>query len=70
MSTKERCRTWPCPANRKSIWVMKADHLLFVFRKKAIFDIFIIPQMPSKVLSKITMNFSKKQEYPQSAAGK
>ncbi|ASJ54722.1 hypothetical protein BP422_14755 [Brevibacillus formosus] len=70
MSTKERCRTWPCPANRKSIWVMKADHLLFVFSKKAIFDIFIISQMPSKVLRKIAMNFSKKQEYPQSAAGK
>ncbi|BAH44867.1 hypothetical protein BBR47_38900 [Brevibacillus brevis NBRC 100599] len=49
---------------------MKADHLLFVFRKKAISDIFIIPQVPSKVLSKMTMNFSKKPEYPQSEAGK
>ncbi|RNB54070.1 hypothetical protein EDM57_17940 [Brevibacillus gelatini] len=63
MSTKERCRTWPCPANRKSIWVMKADHLLFVFPKKAILDSFIIQQKPSKVLNKKQMNSRKNTEY-------
>lgn len=60
MSTKERCRTWPCPANRKSIWVMKADHLLFVFNEKTILDTSYYTTEALKSLEQKADEFSQK----------